>query len=60
MSKVQTPVEKIQADFEAIIKFLDEKFGKDYSQKNPGLVQHLMDQTQREEDRAFTRLLNKV
>lgn len=35
--------ERTKQDFENVVELLDGKFGKDYSMRNPGLVQFLLD-----------------
>ena len=42
---------KIKNEFNEVVDVIDKKLGKDYSVKNPGLVQHLLDKIQQEEDR---------
>jgi len=48
-------LEKIKNEFKAVIATIDMQFGTGYSLKNPGLVQHLMDKVQQEEDRQMTK-----
>jgi len=48
---MKKPLEKIKNEFEEVVNVIDKKFGKDYSVKNPGLVQHLLDKIQQQEDR---------
>ena len=42
----------IKYEYEEIVKFIDKGMGKDYAFKNPGLVQHLLDKIQQQEDRT--------
>jgi len=53
-------LDKVKREFISIITIVNEKLGKDYATKNPGLVQHLLDKVQQEEDREITRKLNKI
>ena len=59
MSK-QQELEKVKNDFNEVVKTITDKFGKGYASKNPGLVQHLMDKIQQQEDRNTTRAIHKV
>jgi len=53
-------VEKIKNDLEEIVKLVNKEFGANYATKNPGLVQHLMDKIQQEEDRQITKTINSI
>ena len=58
--KKQNELEKVENDFVKVVKVIDTKFGIGYSYENPGLVQHLIDTVQREEDRTLQRALNSL
>ena len=58
--KKQNELEKVKNDFNEIVKTIDASFGKDYASKNPGLVQHLIDKVQQEEDRSMTRTMHNI
>lgn len=51
-------LEKIENEFKSIVKTIDSTFEKGYAVKNPGLVQHLLDKVQQQEDRAIIEKIN--
>lgn len=57
---METSLKKIQNDFKEIVKMIDSKLGVKYSVRNPGLIQHLLDKIQQQEDRALTQNIHKV
>ena len=52
-------LEKIKEEFKEVVKVIDYNFGENYSKRNPGLVQHLLDKIQQQEDRELKKILNK-
>ena len=52
-------LEKIKKDFKEITKVIDSTLGEKYSSKNPGLVQHLMNNVQQQEDREVHKNIHK-
>ena len=46
-------LDKVTKEFEKIVDVIDKKFNEGYAFKNPGLVQHLLDKIQQEEDREL-------
>jgi len=60
MSKQLQPLEAVKKEFEDIVKTIDSQFGEGYSSKNPGLVQHILTELGRKEDRNMTKAIHKV
>lgn len=53
-------LKKIQKYFKAVVQTVNTEFGEGYATKNPGLVQHLMDKIQQEEDRVITQEIHSI
>lgn len=51
---------KVEADFKEVVKLLNDSFGVGYANKNPLLVQFLMERIQQEKDRAITLAINNL
>ncbi len=56
----QSELEKIKKDLKGVVDAIEELFGAGYPCKNPGLIQHLMDKIQQEEDRSLTRTISNI
>jgi len=53
-------LDKIKSEFNEVVKLINSEFGAGYAAKNPGLVQHLLDKIQQQEDRKVNKDIHKV